>query len=282
MKLKFSIHPLMLVLIIVAAFYGYFFMIASYLLVVFLHELAHALTAKKFGYKLNSITLMPYGAGISGQVQGMMNSHEIIVALAGPLLNVILGVATVALWWAFPSIYVYTEYFALANWVTALINLFPVFPLDGGRVALSLLCTKVSRKKGLTILKITGYSLSSILIVIFTLSAFFAVNYTFLCLGIFLFLSTAFDTPNSFYTRNLYSIKKLKMLRRGLRVNQVAVIADTEIMYLLKYVNNHSITEFKVYSDKHKLLGTLSEFQLHKVAQQVSPDTRLLSLFVKS
>ena len=282
MKLKVSMHPVMIVLIILAAFYGYFFLVLSYLIVIFLHELAHAVVAKRFGYKLNNITLMPYGAGISGQAQGMLASHEIVIALAGPACNIVLGVFTTALWWVFPTTYYYTEYFALANWVTAVINLFPVFPLDGGRVALSLLSMRYSRKRALTILKITGFVFSGVLIACFTLSSFFVVNYSFLLMGGFLLMSTIFDMPKGVYARDLYALKKRSVLGKGIKVRQIAVEANAPVGTLLKFINNHSITEFRVYSCEHKLVGTLTEFQLYKVAEKTSSNTPISALFVKN
>lgn len=99
---------------------------------VVLHELGHALTGRRFGVSTAHITLYPFG-GIAA-MQGNMPSPkaELLVALAGPLVNFVLAAFGVGaalttgaapIWW-----------FALMNLTMGVFNLLPAFPMDGGRV----------------------------------------------------------------------------------------------------------------------------------------------------
>ncbi|MBR4407238.1 MAG: M50 family metallopeptidase, partial [Clostridia bacterium] len=159
----------------------------TYILVVILHEMAHFFVAKKLGYSMNKIFLLPYGAGISLNQNFVDEKDEILIASAGPLLNFFLAFLTISLWWLFPSVYIHTETFVLANIVTGLINLLPCYPLDGGRILSSFLSKKLNnRKKALKISSIFNFLIVFLFILIFLTDIF--KYFTFLLMAIFIFL----------------------------------------------------------------------------------------------
>jgi Zn-dependent protease len=110
---------------------------------VLLHELGHALTARRFGIGTRGITLLPIGgvAELDGAPQ--TPKQEMLVAAAGPAVNVILaaglGVLTLLLG-AFTSgalAALGTQFvgsLAVANLLLGAFNMLPAFPMDGGRV----------------------------------------------------------------------------------------------------------------------------------------------------
>lgn len=111
-----------------------------FFLSLLLHELAHALTARHFGVETRSITLFLFGgvAELSDEPKTAMN--EFWIAIAGPLLSLALSF----FFWVFASIGALIfgtgpvvevlGYLALVNFVLAIFNLLPAFPLDGGRI----------------------------------------------------------------------------------------------------------------------------------------------------
>lgn len=110
-----------------------------------LHELAHALMARRFGMKIKGITLFLFG-GVAELAAEPDTAHaELWTALAGPAMSLLLatvfwiaGVTAMAL--DLPeTLVVIVAYLALLNLVLALFNLVPAFPLDGGRVLRALL-----------------------------------------------------------------------------------------------------------------------------------------------
>ena len=82
-KFKFMIHPLFIVLSALLVYFGYFFLLLSYIITVILHEFAHSFVASKLGYKLNQINLMPHGASLSGDNRFFSVRDEVLVAIAG-------------------------------------------------------------------------------------------------------------------------------------------------------------------------------------------------------
>ena len=78
--MKFSIHPLFFVFGLYFALTGKVFLFLTATLTALLHEFGHALAAEKLGYKMNKITLMPYGAVVNGAIGGLSYKDEVSVA----------------------------------------------------------------------------------------------------------------------------------------------------------------------------------------------------------
>ncbi|HEY7401446.1 MAG TPA: site-2 protease family protein [Actinomycetota bacterium] len=104
-----------------------------------LHELAHAVVARRFGVEVHRITLFLFGgvAEIEGEVPTPQG--EFAVALAGPATSLTLGcMLGLAAAWASGRSLTGAEgvlvALAAGNAVVALFNLVPGLPLDGGRL----------------------------------------------------------------------------------------------------------------------------------------------------
>lgn len=104
---------------------------------LFLHEMGHAVVARRQGMQIDGITLWLFG-GVA-KFRGMFPSAaaEFRVAIAGPLVSVALGVMFVGLAWltrpgrAVDGVLSWLGYI---NLVLAGFNMLPAQPLDGGRV----------------------------------------------------------------------------------------------------------------------------------------------------
>lgn len=101
------------------------------------HELAHAVTARRFGIRVRGITLFVFGgvAEIEGEVP--TPALEFAVALIGPAVSLALGAAfALGTTWAgdVPALEGVLGSLALVNLGVALFNLIPGLPLDGGRL----------------------------------------------------------------------------------------------------------------------------------------------------
>ncbi|MEX1365548.1 MAG: site-2 protease family protein, partial [Nannocystaceae bacterium] len=103
---------------------------------VLLHELGHALMARRFGIRTRRIILSPIG-GIA-QLEGMPSRprQELAVALAGPAVNFALA----AVLWLVAPVFAGVPLLAaliggvtVANLMLGAFNLLPAFPMDGGR-----------------------------------------------------------------------------------------------------------------------------------------------------
>ena len=169
-KIKLILSPLLIILAILIIYYGNIVQFLTYAFVVLLHELAHFFMSKKLGYKLNNLYIMPYGICLNYKDNVIEGSDEILIAIAGPFINILLCFISVALWWLFPETYYYLDYFCFCNLVLGVFNLVPCFPLDGGRVFVSLLSKKIDRETAYNISIILNYVISGILVVLFVSS----------------------------------------------------------------------------------------------------------------
>lgn len=109
------------------------------------HELGHAVQARKEGMQIEGITLWVFG-GVA-RFSGMFPSAraELRIALAGPAVSLVLGVAflAAALLIDLPSgVDGVTFWLGQINLLLLVFNLLPALPLDGGRVLRALLWMK--------------------------------------------------------------------------------------------------------------------------------------------
>ncbi|KAA5540262.1 CBS domain-containing protein [Roseiconus nitratireducens] len=150
-------------------FYSVLLLLAMFLCVT-LHEYGHALTARRFGIETLDITLFPIGGVARLMKIPRVPWQELLVAVAGPAVNVviILLIATLLIATAgfglpgfadvlendqaaqrledalnAPSLLGFTVSIALVNLALVLFNMIPAFPMDGGRVLRSLLAMVV-------------------------------------------------------------------------------------------------------------------------------------------
>ncbi|MHB8636904.1 MAG: site-2 protease family protein [Fimbriimonadaceae bacterium] len=115
---------------------------------VLLHELGHAMVARRYSIATSDITLYFIG-GIATLKSKPKPNAEFWIALAGPAVNLLIAVALLPFVMAEPDRFAHIQdvnpHLSMldamfgANLLLALFNLVPAFPMDGGRVLRALL-----------------------------------------------------------------------------------------------------------------------------------------------
>ena len=139
--MRFRIDLKIFIFLIIFYFTKQIEIYAMIMLFALIHELGHLLAGLLMGMKPEKIELMPFGVSISFKIKveeynkkikkgNMLEIKKILVALAGPLTNLIIIIIAsninIDLFKALIIIY--------TNFLIMIFNLLPIYPLDGGRI----------------------------------------------------------------------------------------------------------------------------------------------------
>lgn len=125
---------------------------------VLLHEFGHVLTARHFGIRTRDITLLPIGGVASIERMPDKPSQELLIAIAGPAVNVAIALVLFGAFGArFDAEHMSGSIerrdvdlmtrLAVVNVMLVLFNLIPAFPMDGGRMLRALLSFRLGRAR---------------------------------------------------------------------------------------------------------------------------------------
>jgi Zn-dependent protease len=155
------------------AVFGIILMLLLFTCVV-LHELGHSLVAQHFHIPVREIVLLPIGGVALLSRSPSKPLHELLIAVAGPLVNVIIAALLLAITGATtalgvldfsailqtreltPSFSTLLLWLLAANISLVLFNLIPAFPLDGGRILRAILAMLMSFRRATQISALIG------------------------------------------------------------------------------------------------------------------------------
>lgn len=120
---------------------------------VVLHELGHALMARRFGVRTSDITLWPIGGVARLDRMPDLPKQQLLVAIAGPSVNLLIALllyGILSLVGAPAGLTGFTQpgspFFTQLMWFNvslALFNLLPGYPMDGGRILRAFLAMRL-------------------------------------------------------------------------------------------------------------------------------------------
>ena len=135
-----------------AAWSGLAFMLLLFACVL-AHEFGHIFVARAFGVPTPDVTLLPIGGVARLARIPEKPTEELLIAIAGPLVNVVIAYGVVLLMGAHlspqrlavmdSSSVSMADRLAAVNLFLALFNMIPAFPMDGGRVLRALLAIRL-------------------------------------------------------------------------------------------------------------------------------------------
>lgn len=257
-----SVHPLFLLFGLWFFYKGQLFLFLVYTLVAVIHEFGHAAYAARIGCRLSRLRLLPCGAIVSGDIEGIPLSDEIRLALAGPLVNAVCAAGFVALWWLFPDTYPYTDTAAIASAFLAAVNLLPAYPLDGGRI----LCCFLVKWKGDTFARRcmlgAGIGLSCALAALFAASCFSVPNVSILFFALFVLFGT-FGARDERYTRFFQDFSR--GLSRGMVVRRVALLQSSPVRRAITFLERGKYLELLLFDESGELVCVLSQDEFLKI-----------------
>lgn len=248
-----------------AGLWGVAFILALFACVV-LHEFGHALTAKRYKIQTKDITIYPIGGIASLESMPEKPGQELLVALAGPAVNIVIAVAL----WIYmrsaglmPDLRMlksaenmqnlpFTFNLFAANVALAVFNLIPAFPMDGGRVLRAILAFNMDRTKATRI----AAGIGQFLAMLFVFFGFF-YNFWLVFIGLFIYLGAggeaAFET-----TRNLLTGLQV---RDALMTRFTALSPDDSLEKAVQVLLDGQEQDFLVTSN-NQVQGVLTRKEL--------------------
>ncbi len=230
-----------------------------------LHELGHALTAKRFNINTRDIILLPIGGLARLERMPEKPGQELLVAIAGPLVNV----AIVILLLPLVSHQLNEEYLAsiqginagnfllnlfLVNIFITIFNMIPAFPMDGGRVLRAALSYGMQRHVATRIAATIG----QVLAIVFVFAGFF-VNPFLIFIGLFIFLGAQAeaDMTESKFALSGYKVHDIRM------TNYASIGIRDPLAVPVSMLLDGQCRNFLVM-DGDRVAGTLSRKELVK------------------
>ncbi|MBX3732532.1 MAG: site-2 protease family protein [Verrucomicrobiae bacterium] len=160
---------------------------------VLLHEFGHALAARHYGIGTRDITLLPIG-GVARLERIPDNPrHELVIAIAGPLVNVAIGGALAAFLILGQQSLLprgpldaigLAQRLLLVNVSLVAFNLLPAFPMDGGRILRALLAMQMGPVRATRIAATVGKFMA----LVFAGVAIYFQMYLLLFIAVFVWL----------------------------------------------------------------------------------------------
>lgn len=234
---------------------------------VVLHELSHALVARRSGLSMKGITLFIFGGVAEMEQEPTSPKVEFSMAIAGPIASVVIALACYGLYRAGRGglpvpITGVIEYLALINGALAAFNLVPAFPLDGGRVLRSALwrwkgnlrwATRITTQMG------SGFGIALILLgILGVLSGNFVGGMWWFLIGMFL----RGAAQMSYQQLLLRQALEGEPVSRFMKANPITAPGNISIQeFVDDYVYEHHFKMFPVVNDGN-LVGAISTSQI--------------------
>lgn len=241
---------------------------------VVLHELGHATAARLFGIKTPDITLLPIGGVARLQRMPEKPWQELVVALAGPAVNVVIAAVLIfALRFQTdlgnigriedPGVPM-TAKLAAVNIILVLFNMIPAFPMDGGRVLRALLAMAIGQAAGTRIASSIGQGLAF-------LFGFLGLLYNplLIFIALLVYLGASHEA----------ALAQLKEVTRGVRVADAMVTRFTSLrprdtleraVDALLHTTQH---EFPILDEVGRLVALLTRDDLIRGLRERGPDS---------
>jgi Zn-dependent protease/CBS domain-containing protein len=246
---------------------------------VLLHEFGHALAARAFGIPTPDITLLPIG-GVA-RLQRMPDKpwQELIVAIAGPLVNVVIALVLLPFLGRpagleninqveHPGVGMLPKLVSV-NIMLVLFNLIPAFPMDGGRVLRSLLAMTLPYGRATQIAAWIGQALAFV----FGFIGLFS-NPLLIFIAFFIFLGAQQEA----------AMAQIKDISLNLRIGEamvthlVKLAPDATLEDAVEALLRTSQHEFPVVDADERVLGVLTRDALIAALKRDGPKTPVVNV----
>jgi Zn-dependent protease/CBS domain-containing protein len=261
-----------------AAWQGTLFILLLFLCVL-LHELGHVFAGQYYGVQTRDVTLWPFGGIASMERVPDKPYQELVIAIAGPLVNVIIA-AVLLLWLGTkldptklskledPTVSIVAKV-AGANIILVLFNMIPAFPMDGGRVLRALLAMRMGNAQATELAATLGQGFA----VVFGILGIF-YNPMLIIIAIFIFLAASSEAAHA----------QLTAVAQGALVSDVMITAfevlpaNATVGDAVDALIRTTQKDFPIVDGGGHLRGVLTRDAMIKALKERGSDTPVLEV----
>ena len=220
---------------------------------VLIHELSHALTARRYGVEIKEIRLWILGGIAQFREMPQQPRAEAVVAIMGPVASAVLGLllfgVTNLLGAAAGAALVVLSYLASVNIVLAVFNLLPALPMDGGRVLRSLLALRMSHLRATRV----AAGVSQVLAVLMGIFGLLTFNLFLVGIAFFVWIAVQAEAQFATVSRALEDITVRDLMSRDVDT----VHPDTDLDSFVQTMFERKHVFFPVVDEHEKVVGVI-------------------------
>jgi Zn-dependent protease/CBS domain-containing protein len=256
------------------AWTGLIFMVLLFACVL-AHEFGHIFTARAFGVATPDVTLLPIGGVARLERIPEEPRQEFLIAIAGPAVNVAIGLALVlagahldpsALSGVDNAHISMLDRLAIVNLFLAAFNMIPAFPMDGGRVLRALLATRMGHTRATE----TAATIGQFVAFLLGFAGLFW-NPLLIFIAVFVYLAASSEAHMVALRAMAHGVPVTNaMMTQIARLTPQAHV-DEAVQTLLRT----SQSEFPVVDPDGKPVGLLGRGDLIRALKQLGPDARV-------
>ncbi|GAA6756517.1 peptidase M50 [Thermus sp. 2.9] len=233
---------------------------------VLLHELGHALTARRFGVATRRITLWLLGGVAQMERLPKEPAKELAIALAGPAVSLVLALLFHLVKAPSGALGFLTHHLALVNLMLALFNLLPALPLDGGRVYRALLSLRKPYAKATQ----QAAALSQAVALALGLFGLLALNPFLVLIAFFVYMASRAEAEATLLAQALEGLR----VRDLMTPDPIVLPPDLPVAEAVRLALHHKVSGFPVVEGE-RVLGVVGLEGLEG-ADPLAPVTRYL------
>ena len=268
------------------AFFGVLLVSLLFVCVV-LHELGHALMARRFGIPTRDITLLPIGGVAQLERTPEDPRQELWIAAAGPVVSAVLAAVlfgatalvlgasgltdkeTLRALLTQPSLPTLLAWLAGANATMALFNLLPALPMDGGRIFRAALSLRMGAERATTIAAGTG----QVLAVGMGLFGILQGHVGLALIGLLVFMSAGRERAEVATRRVLTTLR----VEDAYNKHALVLVPGDRLSRVVEYLLSSPQSDFAVVLGE-RLLGVLTRERILHALTHEGPDTYVSGL----
>ena len=259
---------------------------------VTLHELGHALAARRYGIGTRSILLLPIGGVANLERMPEKPAQELVIAIAGPLVNVAIALLLLPLVLLInsagagavlngqamvnniraPGLINLVTFLVAMNVILVLFNLLPAFPMDGGRVLRAFLAMLMPYRAATR----TAVLVGRLMAVGFAVFGIFSGNIGLLLVAFFVYVGGSAELEA------VTSRAVLRKVRASSALTPAAakLYSSERIARGMELVMTTYQTDFPVLDLGGRFMGVLTRQRLVNALRDQGPETRVVDVML--